>query len=97
MQFGAATSTLALTSAVGGALSFKKLGLIHFFPDQRHGSLKKAHRIVSSAAAHALNHSRILLLPDLLTGPQPFIKQTWLLAAPVCPVLSSNFATMMPQ
>ena len=63
LQFGAATSTLDLSSAVGGVLSFKKLGLIHFFPEQRHGTLKKAHRTVSWAAEHALHHSCMELLP----------------------------------
>lgn len=41
---GALTSSMAITAAVGGMLAFKKLGLIHMFPNHLHGTLKWIHR-----------------------------------------------------
>ncbi|KAL0035432.1 hypothetical protein WJX77_006314 [Trebouxia sp. C0004] len=41
---GALTSLMAITAAIGGMLAFKKLGFIHMFPEQLHGTLKWIHR-----------------------------------------------------
>jgi hypothetical protein len=37
---------MAITAAGGGMLAFKKLGFIHLFPEQLHGTLKWIHRNV---------------------------------------------------
>ncbi len=46
VQCGALTSLMAITAAIGGMLAFKKLGFIHMFPEQLHGTLKWIHRNV---------------------------------------------------
>jgi len=46
VQCGALTSLMAITAAGGGMLAFKKLGFIHLFPEQLHGTLKWIHRNV---------------------------------------------------
>lgn len=44
--FGAATLLMTVASALGGALSFGKVGLLQFVPEQHHARIKGAHRQV---------------------------------------------------
>jgi hypothetical protein len=46
MQLGLATLLLTIVAPLGGALSFKKLGMINMLPDYLHGTVKFAHRKV---------------------------------------------------
>jgi cytochrome b-561 domain-containing protein 2 len=46
-KLGLLTLVLTVLSPLLGAISFRRLGLIQRFPEQWHGRIKKAHRLVS--------------------------------------------------
>ena len=46
MQFGLATVVLTAVAPLGGALSFRKFGLLHRLPDRLQAPTKWAHRTV---------------------------------------------------
>ena len=46
LQLGLATLLMTILAPLGGALSFKKLGLINMLPEHLHGTVKFAHRKV---------------------------------------------------
>lgn len=50
LQCGATTAVFAVSASAGGLIAFRKMGLIHMFPERMHKTLKWIHRNVRVAA-----------------------------------------------
>eukprot|EP00873_Tetraselmis_striata_P023085 jgi/Tetstr1/443349/TSEL_031364.t1 len=79
-KFGLATALLTVGSALGGVLSFRKLGLIEYVPEHLHATIKGAHR-KAGAMTWVLSLITIqLALTHQLVAAKGVMKPLWQLS-----------------
>ena len=54
-KLGFAVSILVFVVAAGGSVSFRKLGMLHYFPDRWQATIKASHRYVSTHGSAQLS------------------------------------------